>query len=245
MNSPADRFAGNGHSPETGPRIEILQPPNGAEQACGLSVIIDVFRAFSLVPYLFDRGAVRVIAVGQVERAFRLRDEHPGSVLVGERHALKIPGFDYGNSPSEILTADLSGRTVIHTTHAGTQALVTAIHADEVITGSFVNAGAVVRTIMAAEPETVWLVCSGFEGRRETLEDTLCAEYLRDLLEGRRPDFGAIRQRIVGSECSRRFLDPVERTCPKRDLELCLDLDRFDLVVRRTERHEGWCVLEE
>jgi len=225
-------------------KVNILQPPSGAGQARGLTVIIDVFRAFSLVCYLFDRGAVRIVAVSEVDQAFRLRDHSPDRLLVGERHALKIPGFDHGNSPSEILTADLSGRTVIHTTHAGTRALVAARQADEVITGGFVNAAAVAGYIQTAEPETVSLVCSGFEGRRETLEDTLCAGYLRDLLDGRRPDFNAIRQRIIRAECSRRFLDPAKRTCPEQDLELCLDLDRFDFVVRRTAMHEGFCVLE-
>ena len=225
-------------------KVTILQPPSGAVQARGLAVIIDVFRAFSLAPYLFHRGAARIIAVAEVQRAFQLRDEYPDSLLVGERHALKIPGFDFGNSPTEILTADLSGRTIIHTTHAGTRALVSAAQADEVVTGSFVNAAAIAGYIQAAGPETVSLVCSGFEGVRETLEDTLCAEYLRELLNGRQPDFEAIRERIVGSECSRRFLHPTERTCPERDVELCLDLDRFDFVIRRTQRRDDLCLLE-
>lgn len=207
-------------------------------------MVIDVFRAFSLVCYLFDRGAAKIIAVRDVERALGLREEHPDSVLVGERHALKIPGFDYGNSPTEILQDDLTGRTVIHTTHSGTQALVAAGNARDAVTGSFVNAGAIVRYIEAASPSEVSLVCAGFEGRTETLEDTLCAEYLRDLLLGRRPDFEKIRERIRRSDCSRRFLHPTERTCPESDLDLCLDLDRFDFVVRRTQRQDDLCFLE-
>jgi len=225
-------------------KIQILQPPSGAGSARGLAVVIDVFRAFSLVPYLFDRGAARIMAVGEIRRATELHREYPGSILIGERHALKISGFDYGNSPSEILSADLSGRTIIHTTHAGTQALVASDRADEVLTGSFVNAAAIAGFIESAQPETVSLVCAGFEGDRETLEDTLCAEYLRDLVDGRRPDFDSLRQRIVGSECARRFLHPTERTCPEQDLELCLDLDRFDFAVRRAAIHEGFSVLE-
>ncbi len=224
--------------------VQILQFSSGAEEARGLAVVIDVFRAFSLACYLFDRGAARIMAVRDVERAFALRQEHPGSVLVGERHAIKIPGFDYGNSPAEIEHVDLSGRIVIHTTHAGTRALVAAHRADEVITGSFVNAGAIVRYIEAAAPETVSLVCAGFEGTRETLEDTLCAEYLRGLIAGRRPDFENIRERIIHADCSRRFLHPTERTCPERDVELCLDLDRFGFAVRRMRVDEDLCLLE-
>jgi len=225
-------------------KVNISHLTTGASKARGTAVIIDVFRAFSLACYLFDRGADRILAVRDVDRAFQLHRAHPDSVLVGERHAVKIPGFDHGNSPSEILQADLTGRTVIHTTHAGTRALVAAAGAADVITGSFVNAGAIVQYIQAASPAEVSLVCAGFEGGRETLEDTLCAEYLRDLLAGRQPNFGSIRERIVGSECSRRFLHPVERTCPEEDLRLCLDLDRFDLVVRRTEAGDDLCVLQ-
>jgi 2-phosphosulfolactate phosphatase len=225
-------------------KTDILQLISGAAQARGLTVVIDVFRAFSLVCYLFDRGATKIIAVRDVERALQLRPQYPHGLLVGERHALKIPGFDYGNSPSEIEFADLAGRTIIHTTHAGTAALVAAVDAQDVITGSFVNAAAIVRYIRAAAAERVSLVCAGLEGVRQTLEDTLAAEYLRDRLQGRQPNFDKIRQRIIRSECSRRFRHPTDRTGPERDLHLCLDLDRFDFVVRRTRMHDGLCVLE-
>ena len=106
--------------------IQILHYASGAEKANGLAVIIDVFRAFSLACYLFDRGAIRIIAVRDVDRAFELKRQHPDYVLIGERHARKVPGFDYGNSPTEIRKVDLPGRVVVHTTHAGTQALVAA-----------------------------------------------------------------------------------------------------------------------
>ncbi len=224
--------------------VHILHLASDAEKARGLAVIIDVFRAFSVVCYLFDRGVAKIIAVQDIDLAFELRQRDPRIVLVGERHALKIPGFDYGNSPTEILEADLGGRSVVHTTHAGTQALLAAGNAKDIITGSFVNAGAIVRYIKSAGPSEISLVCAGFEGRLETLEDTLCAEYLQDLLGGRSPDFEAIRERIRRSDCSRRFLHPTERTCPQKDLDLCLDLDRFGFVVRRTEMHHGHCVLQ-
>jgi 2-phosphosulfolactate phosphatase len=225
-------------------KVNIFQLISGAQQAQGLAVIIDVFRAFSLVCYLFHRRASKIIAVRDVKMAFELREQYPRSVLVGERHALKIPGFDYGNSPSEILRADLSGRTVIHTTHSGTQALVAAQKASEVITGSFVNADAIVRYINAASPSEVSLVCSGFEGQSETLEDTLCAEYLREVLQGHISNFEEMLKRIRRSDCSIRFLHPTKRINPPEDWGLCLDLDRFDFVVRGAQRHEGLCVLE-
>jgi 2-phosphosulfolactate phosphatase len=224
--------------------VRILHLASGAEKARGLAVIIDVFRAFSLVGYIFDRGASRIIATGDVAQAFELRQKYPACILIGERHARKISGFDFGNSPTEILDADLTGRIAVHTTHAGTQALVAARNARDVITGSFVNAGAILRYIRNTTPKDVSLVCAGFEGQNRTLEDTLCAEYLRDTLAGHTPYFDEIRERILRSDCSRRFLDPAEESSPQSDLELCLELDRFSFVVRRTRRLGSQCFLE-
>ena len=124
-------------------KIELLQGIEGARQARGLAVIIDVFRAFSLECYLFASGAQRVLAVGQEETARRLKRENPGYVLIGERGGAKIPGFEYGNSPYQLREAELSGRTAIHTTSAGTQGLAGAGEAEELVTASLVNARAV------------------------------------------------------------------------------------------------------
>ena len=115
-------------------RIEIYEFVEGARQAVGLTVIIDVFRAFSLECYAIDAGASRIIATASPEEAFRLREIYRGSLLAGERNEKKIPGFDFGNSPTEIIKSDLTGHTLIHTTTAGTAGLVSAVNADMIIT---------------------------------------------------------------------------------------------------------------
>ncbi len=125
----------------------------GARDARGIAVVIDVFRAFSVAPHAFDRGAARVFPVGEIAEAFELSRRFPGAVLAGERHARKLPGFDIGNSPTEVRALDLSGKVFVHTTHAGTQGLVNASAADEVLTGSFVNISAVHRYIVAKAPQ--------------------------------------------------------------------------------------------
>ena len=66
-------------------RINILHLIEGAKQAEGLTVIIDVFRAFSLECYLYDMGVKEIRPVGTIDDAFALRDKIADSVLVGER----------------------------------------------------------------------------------------------------------------------------------------------------------------
>ena len=105
-------------------KIEILEFVDGAKKAKGVTVIIDVFRAFSVACYAFDSGASRIIATDNISDAFVLKKKYKNSVLVGERDEKKIKGFDFGNSPTEIIKADPEGVTVIHTTTAGTNGLV-------------------------------------------------------------------------------------------------------------------------
>ncbi len=212
--------------------IRMLQLIEGAKAATGLVVIIDVFRAFSLACYAFAGGAERIIPVGTVATAHRLKAENPDRVLIGERDGKKLPGCDYGNSPSEIETVDFTGRTIIHTTSAGTQGIVNATGADEIITGSFVNAGAIVRYIQSRPPETVSLVAMGTGGMTPAEEDTFCAEFLRDRLEGRPPDFSAIRHRLRHAPAGAKFFDPQKDWFPEPDFDRCMIADRFNFVLR-------------
>ncbi|GET27062.1 2-phosphosulfolactate phosphatase [Prolixibacter sp. NT017] len=215
--------------------IRILQLIEGAQQADGLVVVIDVFRAFSTACYAMERGASRIIPVGNIEEAFRLAEEIPGSVLMGEQNERKITGFDYGNSPTHILEADLSGKTVIHRSSSGTQGIVNAVHADEIITGSFVNAAAIAQYIRYRSPETVSLVCMGYAGERPSQEDTFLAEHIRDLLTGKSTRFDEMVEELRTGDGA-RLLDPANSEwSPASDFDLCLSLDRFDFILRLEE----------
>ena len=58
--------------------IGILEFIEGAREAKGIVVIIDVFRAFSTECYAFDSGAVRIIATATPEEeAFALKRNIP------------------------------------------------------------------------------------------------------------------------------------------------------------------------
>ena len=106
--------------------IEILRLIEGAGQAEGLTVIIDVFRAFSMECYLYALGAKEVRPVGSIEETFAWKDRDSSCILVGERHGRKIDGCDLGNSPSSINPEMIRGKRIIHTTSAGTQGIVNA-----------------------------------------------------------------------------------------------------------------------
>ena len=213
--------------------IEIFELVTGARKAHGLTVIIDVFRAFSLEPYLFSRGAAKILAVGGEETARRLKAENPEAVLIGERKGVKLPGFDYGNSPSQTEKADLKGRLVIHTTSAGTQGIVNAAGADELITASLVNAKAAAAYIRSKDPENVSLVAMGLGGKESAPEDLLCARYMKSLLEEQ--PFNMIKELEIlrGTESAMKFFRPENQTVfPEADYHLCTKYDIFPFVLK-------------
>lgn len=214
-------------------KIQILQLLDGAKQAEGLAVIIDVLRAFSLECYLADWGAAELRPVATLEEAFAWRTRDPQALLVGERGGVKCEGFDYGNSPASIPAAAVRGRRIIHTTSAGTQGLTHAVHAQERISGSLVNAAAVAAYIRQRQPETVSLVCMGKAGIRETPEDLLCAEYLRSLLlDAPLPDLEARIQALRWHGGAHFFDKHNQAVFPEQDFWLCTKRDRFPFVLR-------------
>lgn len=204
----------------------------GARSARGLAVIIDVFRAFSLAPHAFARGARAIVPVAEVEAARELKRLHPDWLLIGERHARPLPGFDSGNSPADLERFDLRDRTLVHTTHSGTQGLAAASGADEVITGSFVNAAAIVRYIRERAPPVVTLVRMGKQAQERCAEDDLCAQLLQQRLGGETPPVADVPQRLRGADSAAMFFDPACDWAPQRDFELCTQVDAFDFVLR-------------
>jgi 2-phosphosulfolactate phosphatase len=221
-------------------QVEIYHLIDGARQAEGLAVIIDVFRAFSMECWLYALGAEEIRPVGSIEDTFTWRKKDPDCILVGERQGKKIEGCDLGNSPSSIEPEKIRGKRIIHTTSAGTQGIINATSAEEILTGSFVNAKAIAKYILEMTPEKVSLVCMGKGGVEPAEEDELCAVYLQSLSEGREtPDIeGKLRALAHGG--GKHFFDPALREIfPEKDFWMCIDCNRFDFVLRIEQDQNG------
>jgi 2-phosphosulfolactate phosphatase len=224
--------------------IDILHLIEGAKQAQGLTVIIDVFRAFSTACYVVRNGAKGIIPVGDVDLAYKLKEENPDYILMGERQGKMLPGFDYGNSPTEIQSVDFSGKTVIQTTSAGTQGFVNARSADELITGSFVNAEAIVNYIKKRAPQKVSLVCMGTWAVKPNDEDSLCAKYIADRLNNQKIDTKKMYTQLRESKTSRNFFDPEVTWAPQSDFELCLSIGFCDFILKAEKNPNDLLVLK-
>ena len=221
-------------------KTEIYHLISGAKQADGLAVIIDVFRAFSLECWLYAMGAREIRPVGAVEKALAWRERDPDCVLIGERGGRKLDGFDFGNSPSTVDPEAIRGKRIIHTTSSGTQGVTNAVHAEEILTGSFLNARAVAEYIRRKNPGKVSLVCMGKGGVEPAEEDELCGLYLKSLLEGQEMPDADERLRALRTGGGRHFFNAdMQDVFPEKDFWMCIERNRFDFVIRVEADRDG------
>lgn len=213
---------------------------DGAKHAVGTTVIIDVFRAFTTAAYVIANGAEKIIPVSTVNEALKLKKKHPDWILMGENHGIKINEFDYGNSPADIIYIDFNKKNVVQRTSSGTQGILLAKGAKEILLGSFVTAGALIDYLRLKNPEEISLVAMGWEGLRKSLEDELFAQYIEGSLNGTKYDFKKICSDIKKDPDGAKFFQKEQTVFKEKDFHLAMDLNKFNFIlkVNNNKRHE-------
>ena len=215
-------------------RIEIGSLVAFAQEAVGLVVVIDVFRAFTTAAIALANGAERIVMVDDLDTALALRKQGVGQYCMGERGGSRPPGFDFGNSPSEILNLRFDDETIIQTTSNGTRGIVAASLAKKIYAGSFVTAEATVQAIKESGEDEISLVAIG-NGVDRADEDEVCALYLRSRILGLQPDHNALRTfiRTASKRIDGGTISPV-------DFECCLDIGKVPFAIRVVEDSGLW-----
>jgi len=205
--------------------------------AIGLIVVIDVIRAFTNAAFAFSRGAKEIYPVSTVEEALKFKAEVPNSLACGEVGGMPPEGFDFGNSPTQTKTLDLSGCVIVQRTGAGTQGIVRSINADSMLAASLVVANATVMHIRNLSPDHVTFVITGQLSDERGDEDLACAEYFEALLRGQGPDPAPYVDRVYKSRDALFHLDPNLPEFPASDLDYCTNIDTFDFVMSVTKEN--------
>jgi 2-phosphosulfolactate phosphatase len=211
--------------------VRVTSFLEGAREATGHAVIVDVFRAFTTAAFCVAAGAREIILVADHEQALAMKRDDPSLFLTGEIGGRPIPGFDVGNSPSVIEHLDLTGRRVVQRTSSGTQGVNEATAAREILLGSFVIAEATVRHLRGSADD-ITVVAMGEGGTETSDEDEACARYIAARLSGETIDVAAVIASLWTNE-DRNWPD----WFPRRDAELACQVDRFDFALPVT--HEG------
>ena len=206
-----------------------------AQEAAGTVIVIDVFRAFTTAAIAFDNGATHITLVAEADYALALHRGGVGDVLMGEVDGRRPDGFDYGNSPYEISGVDLTGKSLVQSTRAGTVGVAAAFDSpdtDTIYLGSFAVADATVKAVLQDAPDLVTILAMGDQGVVRADEDEQCGIYLRNLLEGRRPDPEAVRSLIMTGGATQKFFDETQPQFHPNDVELALQFSKYPFAMR-------------
>ncbi len=154
------------HTPELTPTDKVPD--------CAIAV--DVLRATTTMAKVLASGGEAVQVFSDLEQLIQVSEQWPPEqrLRAGERGGAKVPGFDLGNSPLDCTPELVQGRRLFISTTNGTRALQRVQDAPVVLAAAFINRATVVDYLLAQQPETVWIVGSGWEGSY-SLEDTACA----------------------------------------------------------------------
>ena len=211
-------------------------------EATGLVIVIDVIRAFTNAAFAFGQGAEKIIPVSGVEEALELKRQFPNSLACGEVGGLPPEGFDFGNSPTQVLALDLHGKTLVQRTSAGTQGVARSLKAENMLAASFVVANATVRYAQSLAPERVSFVVTGQTSTRDGSEDLACAEYLEALLRDQSPNAEPYLKRTRRSSDAQLHYDPAKPQFPEMDIVHGTSVDRFNFAMPITNEN-GYFVM--
>jgi len=193
-------------------KLDVLFSPAGltpAEVQGRTVFVIDILRATTAMCAALAHGAKALIPVGSTEEVLRLAQTIGSAdvLLAGEKQCARIPGFQLGNSPLEMVESAVRGKTLVVTTTNGTRALLACQGAGAVFAACAANltvAAERAREALERDGE-VLIVCAGRNGAF-ALDDAYCAGRLAEAtLGGRRPRRGINDAGIASLDLVRRY----------------------------------------
>ncbi|MEV3950588.1 2-phosphosulfolactate phosphatase [Streptomyces halstedii] len=199
-------------------------------QTPAVAVVIDVMRAFTVAAWVFARGAEKIVLASSEDEALALKRRH--SEWIAVKDGAPSDGFDEVNSPARIAASDLTGRTVVQKTKAGTVGALAVADAPLALCASFLVADATARFVRAHQAEQVTFVVTGDDGRAD--EDLACAEYIGHCIGSDSVDVAPYLQRARYSDAAADLTEGLHRGYKGihvDDVDYCLEVDRFPFAM--------------
>lgn len=206
-------------------------------------VVIDVLRSFTTAAVALANGARAIYPVDGIAMAIALQRRMKNTVSIGAiGGGDPAPGFDFGNSPSQLLHAELNGKNIVMSTAAGVRGLQHFHQARRLYAASFVCAKATADAIRRAGAKEVCFVITGEWVDRDGDEDIACADYIEALLCGKPVAPEEYARRVRESDFGQRFTAGTWPNLPLADLDLAAHADLFEFAMP-VEREDGVLVI--
>ncbi len=205
--------------------INIIDGRKEKEFDDSIKVLIDVFRSTTTLPLMLYRKAEYIMPVRTITETRRLKEKNHEYVTSGERYGIRIPGFNYDNSPYAILNSDLSNKIVLFTSTNGIKVLYKIMnYPGKIYISSFINFNATYNAIKNYNKISL-IVSNRPDGKSD--EDYIYADMLENKLKGYDIDIDEYKNRIRNSHGSKRL----KIMGASRDIEASLNVDMYNYPV--------------
>jgi 2-phosphosulfolactate phosphatase len=147
-------------------------------------IVVDTFRATTTLTVIAEIGVKTIYVVKNQHDARFVQDQLCSDcLLVGEEKGLMIPGFDFGNSPTEILNEEIQKAKAIFTSSNGAKVLIQLKDMKNVYLGALVNLTILSETIgreAYQEEKNIFIVPAGnsFDPKEYVIEDWITSVLL-------------------------------------------------------------------
>jgi 2-phosphosulfolactate phosphatase len=206
-------------------------------------VVIDVLRSFTTAAVALANGAKAIYPVDGIAMAITMQGRIKNAILAGAiAGGDPAPGFDFGNSPSQLMNARLTGKNIVMSTAAGVHGLQRFHQARQLFATGLVCAKATADAIRASDAKEVCFVITGEWVDRDGDEDIACADYIEALLRGKSPEPAVFSRRVRESDFGQRFTAGTWPNLPLADLDISAQADLFSFAMP-VERKAGQLII--
>lgn len=191
-------------------------------------IIIDAFRATTVMHYLFSKDIKYIIPKRSIQEAVKHKKK---SILVGEEKGYKPDIFDYNNSPYQLQDIKLSNKIVTMSTSTGTKSILKFYKNNNIILiGSFTNAKYLSEKLKK-EKKNIYIYPTNKKEKEEYNEDIICAKYIESLITDKYYNIREKLYNIKKNKELRFFKIDIQDRFPKEDFYLSTKLNIFSFVL--------------
>jgi phosphosulfolactate phosphohydrolase-like enzyme len=164
--------------------IKILWPWELPQTLNGIAVVTDVYAATTNIATFLARGVKKLIIVSE-KNISQARKKFKDVLVVGDKFPKHF--FDVSNLPHDIEKVVVEGKTILYTTANGAQVIRMAMKkgAHQTLAVSFLNINSIAAYLKSSKPKNIFIIPAG-EISRPCQEDLICAQTLKDILQGKK-----------------------------------------------------------
>lgn len=206
-----------------------------------VTIIIDVFRAFTTASYVLEQSPKKYILTSRCHVISRLAKSFQNPLLIGKPEKGSHLLYDIPNSPTRTKEVKVKERAILHRTEAGAKGILKAKNTDLVLAVGLVNANATAQYIHTLPQAKIEVFPMGHEGITPSIEDHICQLYIQACLRGEKMALSPFLSTLRKGP-GRYFFSQDQWQYPIEDFECCINTGRFNFAIQ-AEVKEDYAVL--